>query len=187
VRYAIGIDPGLKGGVSIFDIESNTLTCYQTPINIGATHTKRPTRGKNKGKVIKKKDKDTYNIPEMTLIIDSVPPAETFPVFIEKVSAMPGQGVTSMFNFGYGVGLWHGIVTALDFKFELISPQTWKKHHTLIGDNKNGSRDKATELFPQCKESWRLVKLDGVAESSLIASYGMSSYEVSVIDPSPVE
>jgi len=184
MRFAVGIDPGLRGGVSIFDITDNTLKCFATPINIGATKTTKPTRGKNKGKTIKKKAKDTYNIEEMSLIIDSVPFDDTFPVFIEKVGAMPNQGVTSMYNFGYGVGLWHGIITSLGLDFELILPQRWKKHHNLIGDTKNQSREKATELFPQCKESWRLVKHDGIAESALIATYALNSREINISDPS---
>ena len=95
--------------------------------------------------------------------------------YIEKVHAMPGQGVTSMFNFGRNYGEILGILKAFNIKVIEVPPQRWKKEFDLIGKDKKASIDKAKELFPEAnlKRTPRCrTDSDGIAEALLIAEYG---------------
>ena len=163
----IGIDPGLEGGITFVDAKRNKLSSFPTPIF--------------KEKNTKKKIKTQYDIRGMSdLFIYS--PEEVAGVYIEKVTAMPGQGVTSMFRFGYGLGLWHGIIVAKGYDYIEVTPQKWKKHYGL-SSNKKESSEKASELFPQCKHLWKLVKQNGLAESALICNYGINLTENQIENP----
>lgn len=93
--------------------------------------------------------------------------------FIEKVGAMPGQGVTSMFSFGYGFGVWMGILAALKIPHTLVTPQAWKKEMFAGYDKDTDSRVIARRLFPvQTEESLSRKKDHGRADALLIAEYG---------------
>lgn len=92
-------------------------------------------------------------------------------VLVEKVGAMPGQGVTSMFTFGYGAGVIEGVVATLGLSFRFIAPQSWRGIVGLRGD-KSGARAMATRLFPLHSSAFARVKDDGVAEAALIALAG---------------
>ncbi len=86
---------------------------------------------------------------------------------------MPKQGVTSSFNFGYGLGIWEGIIAAYELPLEKVSPQRWKK--TMLADmgkTKDASRYKAISLFPEVAGQLSRVKDDGRAEALLLAEYG---------------
>lgn len=92
---------------------------------------------------------------------------------VEKVSAMPGQGVVSMFNFGHNLGYIEGVLRASGVPYQLVPPQTWKKEFSLSSD-KNKSIDVCQKLFPnvnllatpRCKKPH-----DGIAEAVLMAEY----------------
>lgn len=92
---------------------------------------------------------------------------------VESVSAMPGQGVTSMFNFGKGFGWILGTLEAYDVPYELIRPQKWKKEFSVTSD-KNTSIAVCKRLFPHVSllptERCRKDN-DGMAEALLIAEY----------------
>ena len=66
-------------------------------------------------------------------------------VVVEKVSAMPGQGVTSMFNFGQSFGVIKGICSAMQLPIHFVSPAKWKKYFNLIKTEKDASRTKITK------------------------------------------
>lgn len=92
---------------------------------------------------------------------------------LEKVNAMPGQGVVSMFNFGQNYGFIQGVLKAYNIPFELVPPQKWKKEFSVTSD-KNTSIEVAKRLFPQVnlKASERCKKdHDGMAEALLMAEY----------------
>lgn len=92
---------------------------------------------------------------------------------LEKVNAMPGQGVVSMFNFGMNFGFIQGVLKSNEIPFELIPPQKWKKEFSVTKD-KNTSIDVAKRLFPNVnlKATDRCKKdHDGLAESLLMAEY----------------
>ena len=69
-------------------------------------------------------------------------------VIIEHVSAMPGQGVTSMFNFGQSFGILKGICSAMQLPMYFVRPAKWKKYFNLINSEKDASRTRAIEIFP---------------------------------------
>ena len=75
--------------------------------------------------------------------------AEPDHIVIERVGAMPGQGVASMFSFGHSAGILEGIAAALGVPYELITPQKWKSYFGLLGTDKDAARAKAVQLFPQ--------------------------------------
>ena len=91
--------------------------------------------------------------------------------YIESVHAMPGQGVSSCFNFGKSLGIIIGVVAANFIPMTLITPQEWKKALRVPAD-KDGARARASEIIPQAAHNWPLKKHDGRAEAALIAYFG---------------
>lgn len=157
----IGIDPGINGAVGIIDDtaefpENERERVFDTPTTV----------------ILKTGKKDYCNL-SMAMLLLPFKRHECL-VFLESVHAMPGQGVTSMFNFGRGFGIWQGILAAHALPVELVSPQRWKKE--MLGDldkeNKNNSRIKAMTLFPKMTGRLSRVKDDGRAEALLLAEYG---------------
>ena len=93
-------------------------------------------------------------------------------VFLEKVSAMPGQGVVSMFNFGHSTGVVDGVCSALGLPITLVTPQAWKKHACLIGTEKDASRSRCVQLYPSVVDLHKKGKGQAIADALLIAKYG---------------
>lgn len=99
-------------------------------------------------------------------------------VCLEKVGAMPGQGVVSMFNFGQSYGFIKGSLEAFSIPFQLVSPQTWKKEFSL-NSSKELSIEVCRRLFPtvnlmatpRCKKAH-----DGMAEALLMAEYARRKF-----------
>ena len=150
----IGIDPGLSGGIAILD-DLKIFDMFDMPIM-------------SEGK----KNKNQLNSAQLFNIINKhiLPNGETF-VIVEQVSAMPGQGVTSMFNFGQTFGSIKGICAALGLPIFFVRPAKWKKHFELINSSKDASRTKVIEMYPSI--SSRLTKKKDVnkADAILIARY----------------
>ena len=92
-------------------------------------------------------------------------------VVIEQVSAMPGQGVTSMFNFGQSFGVIKGICSAMQLPMYFVRPAKWKKYFNLIKTEKEASRTKAIEIFPQISSKLSKKKDNNKADAILIASF----------------
>lgn len=149
----VGIDPGKKGAIAILD--NDNYCVMDTP-------------------VLKLGTKNTYDVPEMRNIIETIEYRNNCKVFIENVHAMPGQGVTSMFDMGYGVGLWIGIVSTLHLSLTQVTPQAWKKAMMNgMPKEKESSVYRAQQLFPNARLTGpRGAKLDGRADALLIAEYG---------------
>lgn len=92
---------------------------------------------------------------------------------LEKVGAMPGQGVTSMFHFGENYGYIQGLLESNSIPYELVTPQKWKKEFEVTSD-KNTSIEVCRRLFPNVnlKRTERCRKDDdGFAEATLLAEY----------------
>jgi crossover junction endodeoxyribonuclease RuvC len=158
-KIFIGIDPGLDGAAAALDQSGKILFCEDTP-----TITVRSS-GKNRRKYLVAKMAEVLR-PERLLSIGEVV------VGIEAVHAMPQQGVTSMFNMGYGLGLWIGIVTADGLSLEMVPPQSWKKAMRVSGPDKGASIVRALELFPTQTPALLSRKKDhGRADALLIAEY----------------
>lgn len=93
---------------------------------------------------------------------------------LEKVGAMPGQGVVSMFNFGHNLGYIEGLLQAHKIPYQLVPPQTWKKEFSLIGKDKQSSVEVCKKLFPHISllaTSRSRKEHDGMAEALLMAEY----------------
>ena len=150
----IGIDPGLSGGIAILD-DLKIYDIFDMPIM-------------SEGK----KNKNQLNSAQLVNILNKhVLKKENTFVIVEQVSAMPGQGVTSMFNFGQTFGSIKGICAALGLPIFYVRPAKWKKHFELINSSKDASRTKVIEMYPSI--SPRLAKKKDVnkADAILIARY----------------
>ena len=131
----IGIDPGLSGGIAI--LEDNVIkVLFDMPVMSDGKKNKRQLNSALLVRLIKDNIKDT----EDTVMV------------VEQVNAMPGQGVTSMFNFGQTFGAIKGICAALGLPIFLVRPAKWKKHFELINSSKDASRTKAIEMYPSISE-----------------------------------
>ena len=102
---------------------------------------------------------------------------EQVSVVVEHVSAMPGQGVTSMFNFGQSFGVIKGICSAMQLSIHFVRPTKWKKYFNLIKTSKDASRSRAIELFPKVSEKLKRKKDSNKADAILIASYYYNTYK----------
>lgn len=92
--------------------------------------------------------------------------------YIEKVGARPRQGVCSSFSFGYSVGVIVGVLSDLRVIYDQITPQTWKKAAGLIGTEKDASRIKALESYPQVKDLQKKGKGQALADAIYICRAG---------------
>ena len=150
----IGIDPGLSGGIAILD-DLKIYDIFDMPIM-------------SEGK----KNKNQLNSAQLVNIINKhVLKKENTFVIVEQVSAMPGQGVTSMFNFGQSFGILKGICSAMKLSLYFVRPAKWKKHFNLINASKDASRTKAIEIFPYFSSNLSKKKDANKADAILIASY----------------
>jgi hypothetical protein len=150
--HFIGIDPGFTGALAVIDNQGEVVKLADTP-----TLTITAGRGK----------KTVYDIPGMAEILRQYRMINTR-AGIEEAQAMPGQGVTSTFSTGLGLGVWLGILVAMDFPLTRVRPAEWKKSMKL-GSDKEQSRLRAQELFP--KADLRLKKYHGRAEALLLAEW----------------
>ena len=103
---------------------------------------------------------------------------EDIKVIIEQVSAMPGQGVTSMFNFGQSFGILKGICSAMQLPMYFVRPTKWKKYFNLINSEKDASRTKAIEVFPYFSSKLSRKKDSNKADAILIASFYYETYKL---------
>jgi crossover junction endodeoxyribonuclease RuvC len=93
-------------------------------------------------------------------------------VYVEQVHAMPGQGVTSMFNFGHSCGTVMGVLGAMGIPHTMITPQAWKKASGLVGTDKDAARARAIQLWPKWRDLDKKGKGQALADAALIALYG---------------
>ena len=98
-------------------------------------------------------------------------------IVIEQVSAMPGQGVTSMFNFGQSFGILKGICSAMQLPMYFVRPAKWKKYFGLINSEKDASRTRAIEMFPYFSSQLSKKKDSNKADAILIASFYYETYK----------
>ena len=96
-----------------------------------------------------KKNKRQLNSAQLVNILkENIQKNEEINIVVEQVNAMPGQGVTSMFNFGQTFGAIKGVCAALGFPIYFVRPSKWKKHFELINSSKDSSRTKVIEMYP---------------------------------------
>ncbi len=145
----IGIDPGLSGAIAVLH-NKKVINLYDMPVMAEG-----------------KKNKRQLNSSQLVNILtDNINGDEEVIVVVEQVNAMPGQGVTSMFNFGQTFGAIKGVCAALKLPIFFVRPSKWKKHFELINSSKDASRTKVIEMYPTL--SSQLAKKRDVNKSDAI-------------------
>ena len=159
----IGIDPGISGSICFFlNGEINDVIDMPT-----MTDGKKNKKQVNGAQIYNEIQKRINKIDKLKIR-----------VVIEQVSAMPGQGVTSMFNFGQSFGILKGICSAMQLPLYFVRPAKWKKHYNLINSQKDASRTRAIEIFPYFSSQLSKKKDSNKAEAILIASFYYETHKI---------
>ncbi len=150
----VGIDPGLSGAIAILE-NNKVLKLFDMPVMAEG-----------------KKNKKQLNSAQLVNIIkDNIGSAEHIAVVVEQVNAMPGQGVTSMFNFGQTFGAIKGVCAALKLPIFFVRPSKWKKYFELINSSKDSSRTKVIEMYPSLSNQLSKKKDVNKSDAILIARF----------------
>ena len=158
----IAIDPGITGSICFFE-DGKIINLVEMP--------NMPDGKKNKKQV---NGSQLYN--EISSKIKNIE-KKNIKVVIEQVSAMPGQGVTSMFNFGQSFGVLKGVCSAMQISMYFVRPTKWKKYFNLINSEKDASRTKAIQIFPYISAQLSRKKDANKADAILIASFFYETYQ----------
>ncbi len=150
----IGIDPGLSGAIAVLK-DKKIQEIFDVPV---MPEGKKNKRQLNSAQLVK-------------LLKDIISDNEETVVVVEHVTAMPGQGVTSMFNFGQTFGAIKGICAALGLPIFFVRPAKWKKHFDLINSSKDASRTKAIEMYPSISDQLSKKKDVNKSDAILIARF----------------
>ena len=159
----IGIDPGLSGSICFFE-NGKILDVVEMPTMTDGKKNKKQVNGSQ-----------IYN--EILKKISHLDKSEV-KVVIEQVSAMPGQGVTSMFNFGQSFGILKGICSAMQLPVYFVRPAKWKKYFNLINSEKDASRTRAIEIFPYFSSQLSKKKDSNKADAILISSFFYETFKL---------
>ena len=159
----IGIDPGISGSICFFD-DGKIIDVVEMPTMTEGKKNKRQVNGSQ-----------IYN--EISKRISKYE-KQNVRVVIEQVSAMPGQGVTSMFNFGQSYGILKGICSAMQLPMYFVRPAKWKKYFSLINSEKDASRTRAIEMFPYFSSQLSKKKDSNKADAILIASFYYETFKL---------
>ena len=159
----IGIDPGISGSICFFQ-DGKIIDVVEMPTM-------------TEGKKNKKQVNGSQIFNEILFRIKKLDKKDV-KVIIEQVSAMPGQGVTSMFNFGQSFGILKGICSAMQLPMYFVRPAKWKKYFNLINSEKDASRTKAIEIFPYFSSQLSKKKDSNKADAILIASFYYETYKI---------
>tara|TARA_B100002052_G_C15537210_1_gene443044 strand:- start:45 stop:545 length:501 start_codon:yes stop_codon:yes gene_type:complete len=159
----IGIDPGISGAICFFE-DGEVKNIIDMPSMAEGKKNKRQINGNQ-----------LYN--EIITNIKNIP-KKNICVVVEQVSAMPGQGVTSMFNFGQSFGVIKGICAAMRLPLHFVRPAKWKKYFNLLNSEKQASRTKAIEIFPEISHKLSKKKDINKADAILIASFFNNTHKL---------
>ena len=158
----IGIDPGISGSICFFN-EGKIIDVLEMPTM-------------TEGKKNKKQVNGAQIFNEISERIKKLEKKD-IKIVIEQVSAMPGQGVTSMFNFGQSYGILKGICSAMQLPMYFVRPAKWKKYFNLINSEKDASRTRAIEIFPYFSSQLSRKKDSNKADAILIASFYYETFK----------
>jgi len=160
--FIIGIDPGISGAICFFE-NGKILDVIEMPTMNEGKKNKRQVNGAQIYNEIFKRINKNHD--------------KNIRVVVEQVSAMPGQGVTSMFNFGQSFGIIKGICSAMQLSLYFVRPAKWKKYFNLINSEKDASRTRAIEIFPYFSSQLSKKKDSNKADAILIASFYHETYK----------
>ena len=161
----IGIDPGISGSICFFE-DGKIIDVVEMPTMIEGKKNKKQVNGSQIFNEISKRISKFEN--------------HEIRVIIEQVSAMPGQGVTSMFNFGQSFGILKGICSSMQLPMYFVRPAKWKKYFNLLNSQKDASRTKAIEIFPYFSHKLSKKKDSNKADAILISSFYYETYKKEV-------
>jgi len=159
----IGIDPGISGSICFF-VDGKVIEVINMPTMTDGKKNKKQVNGAQVYNEIYKQVKKFES--------------RDIRVIIEQVSAMPGQGVTSMFNFGQSFGILKGICSAMQLPMYFVRPAKWKKYFNLINSEKDASRTRAIEIFPYFSSQLSKKKDANKADAILIANFYYETYKI---------
>ena len=159
----IGIDPGISGSICFF-VDGKVIEVINMPTMTEGKKNKKQVNGAQVYNEISKQVKKSES--------------KGIRVIIEQVSAMPGQGVTSMFNFGQSFGILKGICSAMQLPMYFVRPAKWKKYFNLINSEKDASRTRAIEIFPYFSSQLSKKKDANKADAILIANFYYETYKI---------
>ena len=152
----IGVDPGISGSICFLE-DGKIIDVIEMPTMAEGKKNKRQVNGSQIfNEILKRINKNDQ---------------QNTKVVIEQVSAMPGQGVTSMFNFGQTFGAIKGVCAALGLPIFFVRPSKWKKHFELINSSKDSSRTKAIEMYPSLSDDLARKKDVNKSDAILIARF----------------
>ena len=152
----VGIDPGIAGAICFFS-DGKIIDVIDMPTMADGKKNKKQVNGRQIFNEISNLKNKYINEPVS--------------VVVEQVSAMPGQGVTSMFNFGQSFGVIKGICSAMELPIYYVRPAKWKKYFNLINSEKDASRTKVIEMFPKISHRLSRKKDNNKADAILIAQF----------------
>ena len=159
----IGIDPGISGSICCFK-DGKILDVIEMPTMTEGKKNKKQVNGSQiYNEILKRTNK--FQKKDIRVIV-------------EQVSAMPGQGVTSMFNFGQSFGILKGICSAMQLPMYFVRPAKWKKYFNLINSEKDASRTRVIEIFPYFSSQLSRKKDSNKADAILIASFYYETYKL---------
>ena len=159
----IGIDPGISGSICFFQ-DGKIMDVVEMPTMTEGKKNKKQVNGSQIFNEISERIKKINKID--------------IKVIIEQVSAMPGQGVTSMFNFGQSYGVLKGICSAMQLPMYFVRPAIWKKYFNLINSEKDASRTRVIEIFPYFSGQLSRKKDSNKADAILIASFYYETHKI---------
>lgn len=153
-----GIDPGLKGGITIIDHDGKMVEMIVMPIVANET--------------------DAHGVAKFLKKYDTA----IGWIFIEHAQSMPKQSVSAMFNYGTSFGKLIGVSAALGIRYMLVKPQRWQEQMLLGTDTSLDTKKRGflacTRIFPGssfqvCEGRANAAKFhDGLTDATLIAEYG---------------
>ena len=158
----IGIDSGISGSICFLN-DGKILDVIEMPTMTDGKKNKKQVNGSQIFNEISKRI-NNIDVKEVRVVI-------------EQVSAMPGQGVTSMFNFGQTFGILKGICSAMQLSMYFVRPAKWKKYFNLINSEKDASRTRVIEIFPYISSQLSKKKDSNKADAILIASFYYETYK----------
>ena len=161
--FIIGIDPGISGALCFME-HGKIIDVIDMPSMADGKKNKKQVNGSQVFNEISRyiKDKNPNDVK----------------VIIEHVSAMPGQGVTSMFNFGQSFGILKGICSAMNLPMYFVRPAKWKKYFNLLNSEKDASRTKAIEIFPYFSSQLSKKKDENKANDILIDRFYYETHKL---------
>ena len=159
----IGIDPGISGSICFFEDGKINDVIEMPTMTEGKKNKKQVNGSQIYNEILKRTNK--FQKKDIRVVV-------------EQVSAMPGQGVTSMFNFGQSFGILKGICSAMQLPIYFVRPAKWKKYFNLINSEKDASRTRAIEIFPYFSSQLSKKKDANKADAILIASFYYETYKI---------